>query len=111
MSSTGTTASATAASIISTAKAGIATNFATVVQELTADGFGLLGQEAEDFGNFIDTMVEDVETGMSWSAAWAKESAVLIAAEKSQLYQDAMAVLQQVATQFDSWLKAVEAII
>jgi hypothetical protein len=115
MSGTGSTTPTTVASIVSgiatSVKAGLTGSVSTVVQELSADGLGLIGQEAEDFGNFVDTMVEDVETGKSWSAAWADASANFIAAEKSQLYQDAMSALQQVTNMFDTLVKTVEAAI
>lgn len=92
-------------------KAGAITNFSSLVQELTADGMQLEGQEAEDFGNLIDNFTQGIEAGQTPSAAWTAAYAPFIAAEKSQLWADAVQALQQVTSFIDSVVSFIEAAI
>jgi len=116
MSGTGKTTSAAAVStmvtsVLAAAKSGAATSVTTVIQDLSADTFGLLGEEAENFGNFIDAMAMDVETGMTWTAAWEKESPAFLKEAWSELYNAGINGLKQVVTVFDNAIKAFEAAI
>lgn len=90
---------------------GMLGNFSSIVTELSEDGLGLGEEEAQDFGNLVDTFTENLETGMTASAAWTAAEQPFIAAEKSQLWNAAMGALKQVVSQFDSFIAVVKALI
>jgi len=114
MSGTGNAAT-TAAGLLSAAEGQLAasasTSWLALLSDLDTDAIGLADQEAEDAGTFITNLVQDVEGGMTLSAAYAKESAAFVATEKSQLYQDFVNALGQFAGVFDKAVTAIQSIL
>lgn len=101
--------SQTFAKVATSVKGGIVTNFSAFVQELSADGFALAGQEAEDFGTFVDDFTMGLEAGKSpldaWTAAWEPYKAKAY----SDAWNEAMSALKQVADFVHSIVTLIEA--
>jgi hypothetical protein len=109
MSGTGQTAAASA--LATQVASNVNGNWAMLVTDLTADGIGLLGEEAQDFDTFVDNVTQDVETGMTVSAAFEKEWAPYAAQARSDVWNAAMGALKQVVSLFDSFVKGIEALV
>jgi hypothetical protein len=91
----------------STVTTSVTTGFPQLAASLTSDLVGLVGQQAQDFDNLVDNWIENIEAGQSPSAAWSNSFATFVAAEKTQLWDNAVAVAQQ----FASWLDGVTKLI
>lgn len=90
---------------------GLAASLPTYIQQLTADGLGLLGDTAQNFDTMIVNMIQDVEAGSTWGAAWTKESAVFETTEKTELLQIGLDAVQKTAAFFDGIFNAATSAI
>lgn len=97
------------AAVSASIKSNTVTSFPTLVVQLTQLGEGLAADEAQNFGTLITALTQDIEAGMGWSAAWAKESPAFEAVAKSEALAAALAALQDVVNWFESVWQAIEA--
>lgn len=110
-----TALSAAASGILSTLtgslKSSLLNSASAAVTFLTQLGIGFVGQEAQDFGDFVDNLVMGVEAGMSWSASFQAAGAKFMAAEKSQLMSDVLAAVEKFASLVDGMNNIIQATI
>lgn len=97
--------------VATSVKGGVITNFSAFVSTLSADGFALAGQEAEDFGTLVDDFTMGLEAGKSpldaWHAAWEPYKAKAY----SDAWNEAMTALKQIADFVHSIVTLIEAAI
>jgi hypothetical protein len=97
--------------VASSAQAGLTSAVTTALNDLTGIGLGLASEEAQDFDNFTDTLVEALESGQTWEAAWAAASSQLVAGEKSELMSAALMGLKDLGGIIDGFNKTLQAIL
>ena len=97
--------------ISASAQAGLASAVTQALNDATGIGLGLAGQEAQDFDDLTDDLVEDLEAGKTWSQAWADVSAKFVATEKTQLWADALKGIQDISAIIDGFNKTIQAIL
>jgi hypothetical protein len=96
------------AGVTAAIKGNVITSFPTLVVQLTSLGVNLAQEEAENFGTLVTNLTQDIEAGMGWQAAWAKESPAFESTAKSDALTAALAALQDVVNWFESVWQAIE---